>query len=112
MNREALRGHLELLILSVLADGPLHGYAVIDELRTRSDEVFDLAEGTVYPVLHRLEVAGYLGSEWGEVGGRRRRSYRLTRAGAARLEHQRASWQLFSTSVNTVVRRKPWPSIP
>ncbi|TFD47088.1 PadR family transcriptional regulator [Cryobacterium frigoriphilum] len=110
MNREALKGHLDLLILSVLADGPLHGYAVIDELRTRSSEVFDLAEGTVYPVLHRLEVAGYLSSEWGAVSGRRRRSYRLTRAGSARLEQQRASWQLFSASVNTVLRRKPWPS--
>lgn len=112
MNRDALKGHLEMLVLSVLADGPLHGYAVIDELRVRSDDVFDLAEGTVYPVLHRLELSGFLSSDWSEVSGRRRRSYRLTRAGNARLEQQHEGWLQFSSSVNTVLRRKPWPSTP
>lgn len=112
MNREALKGHLDLLVLSVLADGPLHGYAVIEQLRSQSGEVFDLAEGTVYPVLHRLELAGYLDSQWSEVAGRRRRSYRLTRAGTAQLEQQRDNWHVFSSSMNSVLRRKPWPSTP
>ncbi|MDH6236874.1 helix-turn-helix transcriptional regulator [Cryobacterium sp. CG_9.6] len=110
MNREALKGHLDLLVLSVLADGPLHGYAVIEQLRTRSDDVFDLAEGTVYPVLHRLEVAGLLESEWSTVTGRRRRSYRLTAAGHAMLSEQSARWQLFSSTINSVLRSKPWPT--
>ncbi len=55
MKGQALKGHLDLLVLSVLAAGPQHGYAVIEELRTRSGDAFDLPEGTVYPVLHRLE---------------------------------------------------------
>src|SRR5680860_198608 len=112
MNRETLKGHLDLLVLSVLADGPLHGYAVIEQLRTRSGEVFDLAEGTVYPVLHRLELSGLLTSEWSEVAGRRRRSYRLTRAGTAQLEDKRESWHIFSSTVDSVLRRKPWPTTP
>ena len=112
MNRETLKGHLDLLVLSVLADGPLHGYAVIEQLRTRSGEVFDLAQGTIYPVLHRLELSGYLDSEWSEVAGRRRRSYRLTRSGTAQLERQRENWSEFSSTVDAVLRRKPWPATP
>ncbi len=58
MNRERLKGHLDLLLLSVLAAGQAHGYAVISVLRQRSEGTFDLPEGTVYPALHRLEDAG------------------------------------------------------
>jgi len=58
MNRERLKGHLDLLLLSVLAAGPAHGYAIITALRARSEGTFDLPEGTVYPALQRLEDAG------------------------------------------------------
>lgn len=112
MKGESLKGHLELLILAVLADGARHGYSIIEELRDRSDEVFDLAEGTVYPVLHRLERAGTLSSEWSEAGGRRRRTYRLTAAGRARLVEERSTWNRFSGAVAAVVGRAPWPSMP
>ena len=57
---EALKGHLDLLLLSVLSNGPAHGYAIIDALRARSEGMFDLPEGTVYPALHRLENQGLL----------------------------------------------------
>lgn len=115
MKGESLKGHLELLILAVLADGPRHGYGVIEELRERSGEVFDLAEGTVYPVLHRLERAGVLSSQWSEVGGRRRRAYRLTASGRAKLAADQASWGRFSDAVTAVIRgagRSPWPITP
>ena len=60
-----LRGHLDLLLLATLArTGPSHGYALITALRDNSSGTFDLPEGTVYPVLHRLELAGLLGSRW------------------------------------------------
>ncbi|MBG6214874.1 MAG: PadR family transcriptional regulator [Cryobacterium sp.] len=72
-NRDAFKGHLDLLVCSVLADGPPHGDAVIEQPRTRSDEVFDRAEVTVYPVLHRLELAGYLTSAGSEVAVLRRK---------------------------------------
>jgi PadR family transcriptional regulator, regulatory protein PadR len=81
MRREQLKGHMDLLLLSVLADGPAHGYAVIAALRERSGEELTLPEGTVYPALHRLEAAGLLRSYWAEQAGRRRRLYELTARG-------------------------------
>jgi len=81
MRREQLKGHMDLLLLSVLADGPAHGYAVIADLRERSGEELTLPEGTVYPALHRLEAAGLLRSYWAEQAGRRRRLYELTARG-------------------------------
>lgn len=112
MKGESLKGHMELLILAVLADGARHGYSIIDELRERSDEVFDFAEGTVYPVLHRLERAGSLSSEWSESGGRRRRTYSITASGHAKLVSERSTWHQFSTAVAAVVGRQPWPATP
>ena len=67
MRAEALKGHLDLLLLAVMEDGPTHGYAVIEELRQRTGDAFDLPEGTVYPALHRLERAGLLESRWAEA---------------------------------------------
>jgi DNA-binding PadR family transcriptional regulator len=60
MEGEMLKGHLDMIVLAVLSSGPAHGYAVIEEIKRRSGGAFDLPEGTVYPVLHRLEQAGLL----------------------------------------------------
>jgi PadR family transcriptional regulator PadR len=98
-----LHGHLDLLVLAVLADAPAHGYAVIEELRQRSAGAFDLPEGTVYPAVHRLETSGFLTSSWEAYGGRRRRVYRLTRRGRGRLERGRKDWSAFAGAVTTVV---------
>ena len=103
MRREQLKGHLDLLLLSVLADGPAHGYAVIAELRERSDEEFALPEGTVDPALHRLEEAGLLRSHWADQAGRRRRLYELTARGASALADLQGEWRRFSTGVQAVV---------
>ncbi|MGH2920481.1 MAG: helix-turn-helix transcriptional regulator [Gaiellaceae bacterium] len=100
---DELKGHLDLVLLAVLADGPAHGYALVEELRLRSDGVFDLAEGTVYPALYRLESAGLLASKWTTASGRRRRTYRLTRRGAAKLAKERGEWQRFADTMKTVV---------
>jgi DNA-binding PadR family transcriptional regulator len=102
MRGEALKGHLDGLILAVLAQRPAHGYAVIEALKVRSGGSFDLPEGTVYPALHRLEIEGLLSSGWVTVGGRRRRVYRLTRRGRTALERQRADWRRFSHAVEGV----------
>jgi len=112
MKGESLKGHLDLLILAVLAEAPGHGYSVIEELRARSGDVLDLAEGTVYPVLHRLEHAALLESTWTEVNGRRRRTYQLTTTGRAKLIHERSTWEQFATAVGSVLGRKPWPIMP
>ena len=103
MEREKLKGNLDLLLLSVLAAGPAHGYAVITALRERSDGAFDLAEGTVYPALHRLERAGLLASDWADGAGRRRRVYALTGKGAAALAAEHARWRRFAAGMQAVV---------
>jgi PadR family transcriptional regulator PadR len=103
MRREQLKGHLDLLLLSVLAAGPAHGYAVITALRERSDGAFSLPEGTIYPALHRLEEAGLLRSYWAEQQGRRRRLYELTAQGATALDGMRTEWRRFANGVQAVV---------
>ncbi len=103
MNRERLKGHLDLLLLSVLAAGPAHGYAIIAALRERSEGTFDLPEGTIYPALHRLEDAGLLGSSWAAAEGRRRRVYALTREGAAALAAEQTQWRDFARGVQAVL---------
>ncbi len=103
MGNEPLKGHLDLLVLACLENEPLHGYAIIDSLKQRSSGFFDLPEGTVYPVLHRLEKAKLLTSRWSQQSSRRRRVYRLTRAGKAALAEQTLQWSQFSLAVAGVV---------
>jgi DNA-binding PadR family transcriptional regulator len=103
MDSEKLKGNLDLLLLSVLAAGPGHGYSVISRLRERSEGAFDLPEGTVYPALHRLEAAGLLASTWDQAAGRKRRIYRLTAAGQESLADQARQWRAFSGSVALVI---------
>ena len=112
MTGQALKGHLDLLLLSILSERANHGYAVIEMLRERSDDTFDLPEGTVYPALHRLERSGHLASEWTTVQGRRRRTYRITDEGRRALGEHRRSWTEFSAAVTSVLRGSPWPSTP
>ncbi len=102
MRAEALKGHLDALILGVLSRGPLHGYAIIDELKQRSGGSLDLPEGTVYPALHRLEASGLLASTWSE-GARRRRIYRLTSRGKRELGERRQEWTGFVRAVEAVL---------
>jgi PadR family transcriptional regulator, regulatory protein PadR len=103
MRSEALKGHLDLLLLATLSAGPAHGYRVVDELRERSAGAFDLSEGTVYPALYRLERAGLLSSRWASVSGRRRRVYSLTRKGRRALGERRRDWASFAAAVQEVV---------
>ena len=102
MRAEALKGHLDGLILATLQSGPAHGYAVAQALRTRSDGAFDLPEGTLYPALHRLERAGLVTSAWSTQAGRRRRTYRLTRSGGKALEERRSEWRQLANAVEAV----------
>jgi PadR family transcriptional regulator, regulatory protein PadR len=99
-----LRGHLDGMILSVVEREPLHGYAVMEALQERSGGVLDLPTGTLYPALRRLERAGYLRSDWSTVGGRKRRTYRLTAAGKRMLATERSEWQSFAELVSGVLK--------
>lgn len=102
--RDAIKGHVDLLLLSVLEDEPVHGYGLVESLRERSEGAFDLAEGTVYPSLYRLERRGFVTSRWEAVGGRRRRVYQLTGGGHRALERQRSEWRAFAQAVEAVVQ--------
>jgi len=100
MEGEMLKGHLDLIVLAALAEGPAHGYAVIEAIRRRSGQAFDLPEGTIYPALHRLEQGGLLSSRWTVAEtGRRRRVYALTRQGRRALADRRAVWERFSNAI-------------
>jgi DNA-binding PadR family transcriptional regulator len=87
----------------VLTAGPAHGYAVISELRQRSEGTFDLPEGTVYPALHRLEEAGLLSSSWALADGRRRRVYALTGHGATALAAEQTEYRSFTRGIQSVL---------
>nr|WP_062348888.1 helix-turn-helix transcriptional regulator [Herbidospora yilanensis] len=103
MNPDALRGHMDALLLSVVEHEPLHGYAIIEALRERSGGALDVPTGTVYPALRRLERAGFLASEWATVGGRKRRTYRLTESGRAELAGERTAWTSFTSVIGRVL---------
>lgn len=111
MRADVLKGHLDLLLLTIVEDGAKHGYAVIEELRRRTDGAIDLPEGTIYPALHRLECAGLLTSEWHEVNGRRRRSYSLTSGGRRAAREKRREWTAFAATVQRVVGAPAWPTM-
>lgn len=103
MDAEALKGHLDLLLLATLEARPAHGYAIAERLRHRSGGTFDLPEGTLYPALHRLEDAGLLSSRWSSASGRRRRVYQVTARGQRRLDAKHDDWRQFAQAVHAVV---------
>jgi DNA-binding PadR family transcriptional regulator len=103
MRGDPVKGHLDTLVLASLSRGPTHGYGLIGRLRELSDGAFDFPEGTIYPVLHRLERAGKLASSWSEGTGRARRVYALTPAGEAALADGRAQWERFARTVAAVL---------
>jgi transcriptional regulator len=109
MEGEMLKGHLDMIVLAALAPEPAHGYAVIEAIKRRSAGAFDLPEGTVYPVLHRLELAGLLSSRWTTAeSGRRRRVYALTRRGERALADQRAVWERFADAIAALFKGERW----
>lgn len=112
MKAEALKGHLDSLLLATVEAGANYGYAIREALRVESAGEFDLPTGTIYPALYRLERAGLIVGSWKQVGERRRRRcYELTQEGRRALTSQRASWSKFSTAVSSVLlRERPWPA--
>jgi PadR family transcriptional regulator PadR len=107
---QVLKGHLDVLLLATLQDGPRHGYAIKEALREGSGSLFDLPTGTIYPALHRLERAGLISGSWSVVDGRRRRSYRLTAAGRRKLSGDRGNWREFAAAVTALLEPTPWPA--
>lgn len=104
---QALKGHLDVLLLATLEGGARHGYAIKEALRTGSAGRFDLPTGTIYPALHRLERAGLITGTWSVVDGRRRRSYRLTEPGRRKLAGERGNWRAFAAAITALLEHTP-----
>src|SRR5688572_26280236 len=101
--KEWKKGSAELLILSLLEDRPRHGYEIAKLIETRSGGTLRFRVTSLYPLLYRLENRGLIEGRWVEKAPqRRRRYYRLTRAGGALLERQRQSWKAFVEAVRRV----------
>ena len=103
MNADLLRGHLDGLLLAVLADAPGHGYELGQRLTRRSAGELGVPEGSLYPALHRLERGGLVESAWSAGDGRRRRVYSLTPAGRRAVQRSRHEWRVFSAAVDRVL---------
>ena len=103
---DSLQGSLDLLVLKILSRRPgLHGYAIMSAIKDWSGEALRADEGSLYPALHRMEEAGWLGAEWiGKDEGRRLRVYRLTAAGKKQLSEEESRWQIVTSAVNRVLR--------
>ena len=107
MAREQEPGGMDLLILHLLAERDMYGYEMVTELASRSNEVFQLKEGTLYPLLHRLEKDGSVSAYEEKKEGRVRRYYRLTRKGGEKLRERTEAWEKYAGAVNAVLCRTP-----
>jgi PadR family transcriptional regulator, regulatory protein PadR len=99
-----LPGTLDMLILKALSRGPLHGYGVSEWIGSSSDDALSVEEGALYPALHRLELKGWLGSEWGvSENNRRAKYYRLLPAGRKALAAEAERWNRMSSAIARVM---------
>ena len=102
---ELVQGTLEMLILRTLARGAMHGYAIAVAIESRSEDVLRVEEGSLYPALHRMELAGMLTSEWrtSETTNRRAKYYKLTAAGRKHLAAESMQWNRLVLAIARVM---------
>ena len=102
---DLLQGTLDMLILKVVALGPIHGYAIAQRIQQMSGAVLQVQQGSLYPALHRLEKRRWLRAEWAASDtGREARFYSLTRLGRKQLDDQRAYWDRLSAAISGILR--------
>lgn len=106
---DALRGHLETLVLSALRRGNAHGFEILRRLEEAGSGALKLKEGSLYPALYRLEAAGMVEGEWEDGAtprrGPRRRIYRLTKKGQRRFAEARGEFHQFTTVIGGILGR-------
>jgi transcriptional regulator len=102
---DLLQGTLDVLILKIVALGPIHGYGIAQRINQISREVLQVQQGSLYPALHRLENRGWLAAEWQESeSGREAKFYTLTRVGRKQLQTETENWERLSTAVSMILR--------
>ena len=104
LNPELVRGSIDLMVLSVLAEGSKYGYLIQQRLRETSGELVDLKAGTLYPILHKLEQDKFVKSKWETTTGRRRKWYELTAAGRKQLLHRAQQWRDYVTCLESILK--------
>lgn len=104
IDKGLIAGSTTLLLLSLLEEADRYGYEIIKELEQRSDSTFQFKEGTLYPVLHKLENSGYVKSYMAKGdNGKERRYYKITSNGKKQLVEEKEKWEVFSISVKKVI---------
>jgi PadR family transcriptional regulator, regulatory protein PadR len=102
---DLLQGTLDLLILKVVALGPVHGYGIAQRIRQMSQEVLQVQQGSLYPALHRLEKRGWLKADWGESdNGREAKFYRLSARGRHQLAAEEETWNRLAGAVALILK--------
>ncbi|MCQ2484515.1 MAG: PadR family transcriptional regulator [Clostridia bacterium] len=103
INKELLKGSTAMLVLSVISEDDMYGYKIVKELEMRSENVFCLKEGTLYPILHLLEEEGMVTSYWVDVENRKRKYYHITSKGKRQLKEKKEEFRVYSTAVERVL---------
>ena len=102
---DILQGTLDMLILKIVAMGPIHGYGIAQRIRQMSKDVLQVQQGSLYPALHRLEERKWLKAEWREADtGREAKFYSLTQAGKKQLGVEASEWERLSDAVRTIMQ--------
>jgi PadR family transcriptional regulator len=107
-DKQLLKGNTDTLVLALLATAPSHGYELAERLRRRSQDIFQLGQGTLYPLLYKLEAKAWIEGTWeASDSGRRRRVYRITPEGSRRLAQRTEQWSRLSRGMNMVLEGLP-----
>jgi PadR family transcriptional regulator PadR len=105
---DLLQGTLDMLILKVVALGPIHGYGISLRIRQISKAVFQVQQGSLYPALHRLEKRRWLEAEWGITEkGRQAKFYKLSAKGLKQLQSEQSNWNRLSSAVANILQTEP-----
>ena len=102
---DLLQGTLDMLILKIVALGPVHGYGISQRIRQISKEVLQIQQGSLYPALHRLEKRGWLEADWGQsANGRQAKFYKLSEKGRRQLESEESNWNRLAGAVASILQ--------
>lgn len=103
INKELLKGSTTMLILEMLKNQNMYGYEMIKKLSEKSENIFELKEGTLYPILHTLEEDNLITSYWDETTAKKRKYYAITEKGKKNLKDKKEEWKIFSNGINRVI---------
>lgn len=102
-SRELLKGSTNMIVLSILEKENMYGYQMIKKMQEQSNNIFELGEGTLYPILHSLEEKGYITSYWDETSSKKRKYYAITEKGKKQLKEKKEEWKSFSNGINRLL---------